>query len=128
MVGDYEVVQDFAPQDSLGHDPRNVFNSHVSVPDSLRVDHHGGAMFALLKAAGMVGPSQQTESSRLELFLEGLAQLLTPLRIAAAPRVAGRPDVPANEDMMRKRWHFQPLAGSKAAVRGAKSTRAPPPE
>src|SRR5437899_6872796 len=54
-VGDQQVVEDLAAEDRLGHDPGDILGAHPPVPDPLRIDHHGWAVFALLQAAGMIG-------------------------------------------------------------------------
>ena len=62
FIVDQKVVEDLAPQNRLGHDPRHVFDLHAAVPDSLGVDDDRRAMFALLEAAGVVGTRQRAKS------------------------------------------------------------------
>ena len=48
----------------------------------------------------------------LQLLLEGVAQRLPPVGVAAAPRVAGLADVAADEDVVGERGHGSVPGGS----------------
>ena len=106
-LGDHQVVEDLAPQDRPGDDPRDVRDGHVPVPDPLGIDHDGRPVLALVEAAGMIGPGDRPETRLLQLHLEGVLEGLTPFRVAAAPPVAGLADVAADENMMRKCGHIR---------------------
>ena len=117
MVRNQEIVEDFTPQDGLGHDPRHVLELDSAVPDPLRVDDHGRAVFALLEAAGMIGTCQQTKASGLELLLERLTERLTSIRVATTSLVAGVTDITTDENMMCKCRHLWATRHSEAFAR-----------
>jgi hypothetical protein len=48
VVGKEQVTR-ISPQDRLGHDPSDVFDLNPAIPDPLRMNHHGRAVFALLR-------------------------------------------------------------------------------
>jgi hypothetical protein len=111
IVGDQEVGQDLAPEDSLGDNARHILDLDAAIPDALRVNHDRWAVLALLEATGMIRTRQRTESGLLECDLEGLPQLLMSVRVTAPSLVAGRTNVTANENMMREGWHIRPFWG-----------------
>ncbi len=80
---------------------------YMTVPDPLRVDHHRRAMLTLFEAAGMIGANQRAEPGLLQLLLEGLAQGLLPLGVAASALVPGSTHVAADEDVMGEGRHVR---------------------
>ena len=111
------------PRIVLAHDPGHVLDLDPSVPDPLRIDHHGRAVLALLQAAGMIGTCQRPEAGRLQLLLERLAERLAAFRVATAPLVAGVTDIAADENMVGKRWHVRPSIPIASAVLRPSRTR-----
>src|SRR5262249_23143517 len=63
-ICDQQVVDDLAPKDRLGHDPTNVLDRHMAVPDSSGINHHGRSMLTLVQAARVVGPHERTQPCR----------------------------------------------------------------
>ena len=88
-VIDEEVVEDFAAEEGFLDDAGDIFESDAAVPDALGVDDDGGAMLALVEAAGLVGPSEVAEAGFLEFLFEGITQALGALGVAAS-RGGGR--------------------------------------
>src|SRR5438094_1539195 len=88
------------------HDLRDVsFRSHP-VPDSFRINDHARAVLAMIQASGFVCPYCSFQPQPLHLFLEkGLETLRSPVRATAA-RIALRPLVHADEDVMFKCRHW----------------------
>jgi hypothetical protein len=113
-VGDHEIVQDFAAQYRLLDDPWHVLDLDAAIPDSLWVNYHCRAVFALLQAAGMIRARQRPESSGLELLLEGLSQCLIAVRITTPSLVPWRTHVATYKNMMGERRHGRPIKGSMA--------------
>ena len=48
-----------------------IINMDAAVPDRIRIDHNDGAMFALVKASGLVCPHLMLKASFLDGVLEG---------------------------------------------------------
>jgi len=69
----------------LGHNLCRVFLPHIAIPDSLGVDHHHGAMFALVKATGFVDAYASPQIG----FLGQLLQLC--MQLASSIGGTGRP-------------------------------------
>ena len=89
----------------LGDDFFDVFDVDEAVPDGLGVDHDDGAVFALVEAAGFVGPDVVFEAGLLDGILEGGFELF-----ATAGKAAGTVGtfvalVGANEDVVVKFRH-----------------------
>jgi hypothetical protein len=59
----------------LFNDNFGVFGAHVSVPDSLGIDHHHGSVFALIEAAGFINPHSPAQSGFLRQLLEPRVQI-----------------------------------------------------
>src|SRR5262249_5580838 len=117
-VGDQEVIEDLPPDEGLLDDPGHVLGRHAAVPDPLGVDHDGRAVLALIEAARVVGAGERPEAGLLQGLLEGVAQVLLALGVAAAALVAGLADVAADEDMVREgrhAWVQVPARGSRRA-------------
>src|SRR4029079_2209074 len=70
LVGEHEALDELALQDVALDDLEHVGHGHVSVPDMLRVNHHGHAVGALVEAAGVVGPHDPLEAERVQPLLE----------------------------------------------------------
>jgi len=104
-VGYRQVIQDFAPHDRLGHDPRDVPDLYPTVPDSLGIDDDRWTVLALIEATGVIGPRQATETRGIQLLLERRAQRLSAFWITTAAAMAGVANVAADEDMVRESSH-----------------------
>lgn len=95
QTGDW-IAADDVLVDNLFH----VIRGDMSVPDRFRINHNRGAMFALVEASGLIGADFTFEPALGELLLEEFLQLGLRLGIAAAARMAGRPLVAADKDML----------------------------
>src|SRR5262245_51034586 len=70
----------------------------AAVPDAFGIDHHGRPELAAIETAGGID-ADIVKAEFLGARLHVVAQLLRPLLLAAAPRMAGRALVRAAEDM-----------------------------
>jgi hypothetical protein len=104
-LGNQQIVEDLPSQDGLGDDSRDVVDRDLAIPDPLRINHHGWTMFALVKAASVIGAGESTETRFLELGLESTPERLTTLGVAATPFMAGLANVSADENVMGKSRH-----------------------
>lgn len=104
-IGNHEIVEDFPSQDRSGDDPGDVLGGDSAIPDSLRIDHHGRSVLALVKAARMIGPGQYAESGLLEFQLESVPECLSARRVATTPLVARISNISADENVVRERRH-----------------------
>jgi hypothetical protein len=73
FVGDLQIGQQPIGNNGFLDDPRYIVELHVSVPDSLRIDHDGWSEFALVEATGAVDAYQGSKSPPLDLGFELLA-------------------------------------------------------
>ena len=64
----------------LGHNLLHVARMNVAVPDSLRVDHDHGTVFALVQTARFIGAHLMLKASVFDGIFEGGLQLLASLR------------------------------------------------
>ena len=82
----------------------------VTVPDGVGVDHDGGAVLALIEAAGLIGPHTNScpgplEPALGEFLFEEFLQSGFGGGVAASPRMAWRALVSADEDVFVEFWH-----------------------
>lgn len=70
-VGEAQALNGTAVEEMFGDDFFDVFDVDEAVPDGLGIDHDDGAVFALVEAAGFVGPDVVFEASFLDGVLEG---------------------------------------------------------
>ena len=58
-------------EEMFGDDLLDVFEVDEAVPDGFRIDNDDGAVFALVKAAGFIGPDVVFETGLLDGVFEG---------------------------------------------------------
>jgi hypothetical protein len=54
----------------FGYNLIYIFRFYEAVPDSVRVDHDRGAVFALVEASGLIGPDSRLQTRIFDLVLE----------------------------------------------------------
>jgi hypothetical protein len=118
-VANQEVIQDLAVQQGGLHDPRDVGERDVSVPDALRVDHDDRSVLALIETSRCVGSCEVLEADPFELSLEGVPQVLGAHCGTRTSGVSGRSAVATNEEVLRVGRH----GGSGLGVRCLKWKR-----
>ena len=105
MAGHQEPIDDFAVHDMALHDLSHVGLRPDPVPDPLRVDHNTGPVLTMIQAPGLIRAHGPLQSQPLHLFLEeGLQPLGAAIRTATL-RIALRPLVHADENVMLKCGH-----------------------
>ena len=102
---DHKSLHDVAAQEVSFNDFVDIGRLDSSIPDAGRIDDHTGAVFALVQATTAIGTHRGTKTSSPQGFLEGRPEKLGALRIAATPRMALGPLVPANKEMMSVLGH-----------------------
>jgi hypothetical protein len=70
-VGESQALDGTAVEEMLGDYLFDVFQVDEAVPDGLGIDHDYGAVFALIEAAGFVGPDVVLKTGFLDGVLEG---------------------------------------------------------
>ena len=86
----------------LFNDNFGVFGAHVSVPDSLGIDHHHGSVFALIEAAGFINPYSSGKSRIFCQLRETRVQIALSICCAGRARRVGGTHIVANKDMVFK--------------------------
>lgn len=89
-------------------DLRGIFRLHVPIPDGLGIYDHGGAMFALIEAAGLVDPHRIHKTGSLRKLLKLRVQFALAVCSARRPRRALRADIMANKNMMFENRQIEP--------------------
>src|SRR5690242_2998979 len=82
----------------------DIFCSNPAVPNPVWIYNDIRSMFALVKAAGFVGPDFVLEAACREFLLENPLQFACSARIATSSGMAGRALINADEDMLLKLW------------------------
>ena len=70
FVGEAQALDGAAGDEVLVDDLCCVFRADVAVPDGLRVDDYGGAVFALIEAASLVDADPGAKAGRLDELLD----------------------------------------------------------
>jgi hypothetical protein len=104
LIGDEQSLHWLATDNMRLDDFVHIFRLDVSVPDRFGINHHRGAKFALVEAAGFVG-AHQLDAALGQLGFEEALQLALAGGVAAAAGVAGFSLVHADKNMLFKFWH-----------------------
>jgi hypothetical protein len=111
-VGDAKPLNGAASDEVLSDDFVGVLGSYSAIPDGIGVDDHGGAVLALVEAAGLVDADAAGEAGFAgELREAGVERALTVGSARGARRVGGA-DVVTDEDVAFERWHGFRIAES----------------
>jgi len=102
LVGQAEALNGAAGNDVLVDDFGSIFGSDVAIPNSLGVDDDGGAVFALIQAAGLVYADAWAEAGGLYKLLDGGVQFALAVGVAAGARSVGGTGVGADKDVALK--------------------------
>ena len=86
----------------LHHDLLRIFGAHAAVPDGLRVNHHRGAVLALVQAAGLVDSDFAGQARVSRKLLQPGVQRARSIGGAGGPGRVGGPDVVADKDVALK--------------------------
>jgi len=120
-VGDTEPLDGAAGDEVLSDDFVGVFGFHSAIPDGVGVDDDGGAVLALVKAAGLVDADAAGEAGFAgELREAGVQGALAVSRARGAGRVGGA-DVVTDEDVAFEWWHGFRIAESAVLAALAES-------
>jgi hypothetical protein len=101
-VGEAQALDGTAVEEMLGDDFLDVFDADEAVPDGLGVDNDDRTVFALVEAAGFVGPDVVFEASVLNGVFEGGFELFAAVGEAAGTVGAFVAFVGADEDVVVK--------------------------
>ena len=100
LIGDAQPLHRPARDQVLGDNLRGVFGPHLPVPDGLRVDHHRGAVLALVKAAGFVDPDTAAQAGFFRQLLEPGVQFALSVHGAGRPRRIRGADIMTDKNMV----------------------------
>ncbi len=87
------------------HDLIDIAELDALVPDGFGINDDGNASLAGVEATGRVGPDLEAESARGNGIFKGEPDFEGTLGVAAAPRVAVRAIIRANEKMLLEGGH-----------------------
>jgi hypothetical protein len=104
-VREQKPLDGTAVNQMLVDDLRYVLPMHEAVPDRVRVDHHNGAVLALVEAAEFVRPHLTLQPGVFDSFLEGVLQLPAAMASAARPRGVFVALIGADKEVMLKLCH-----------------------
>jgi hypothetical protein len=85
-AGEAQAFHRAAVDEVFGDDFAHVLKLDEAIPDGLGIDHHRGAVLALIEAAGLVGADEMLEASVFDGVFECGFELLTAMRKAAWAR------------------------------------------
>ncbi len=120
-VGEAEALDGTAVEDVFGDDLVYVFDVDEAVPDGLGVDDDGGAVLALVEAAGFVGADGVLEAGVFDGVFEGGFELFAAAGAATGTGGGAVALVGADEDVVVKLRHVLEILwglGGKVGVRG----------
>jgi hypothetical protein len=104
-VGEAQALNGTVVEEVFGDDLGDVFDVDEAIPDGLGVDHDDRTVFALVEAAGFVGPDVVLEAGFLDGVFEGRFELFAAAGKAAGTGGAFVAFVGADEDVVVKFWH-----------------------
>ena len=73
------------------------------IPGAFRIDHHARPIFAMVQAAGLIGPNRSFDAQPLDLFFKESMQPFGALVGTAPARVAFGPLIDTDKNMMGER-------------------------
>jgi hypothetical protein len=117
FVGNEEALDGPSVDDVRLDDLVDIVGGDAAVPDRVRINDDGGAVFALVETSGHVGAHALSESAESQFLFEEELQLGLACRITAAARVPGIALIAANEQVLLKLGHSINLQDSEAELR-----------
>jgi hypothetical protein len=118
IFGEHEALDRFAVHDVGFDNLVDIVRRNPSVPDSIRINDHGGSVLALIQTSRHVGAHSFFEASKCELLFEEKLQLGLARRIAATARMAWIALIAADEQMPFKLGHNPNLQDFGGGGRG----------
>ena len=103
LVGEAQALDGAAGDEVLVDDFGGVFQADVAIPDGLGVDHDGGAVLALIEAAGLVDADARGEAGGLGKLLDGRVELGLAVGVARGARGILGAGIGADKDVAFKR-------------------------
>jgi hypothetical protein len=120
LLGNAQPLHWPAAYKVLGNNFFGIFGLHVAVPDRVGVNHHRGAVLALVKAAGLIDSHLRAQSSLPRQLLQPRMQIAFSILRATGPRRIGGSDI-----MTDKNVAFE--CGQAANLLGIDNLRVKPP-
>jgi len=110
--------------DDVGlHDLVDICFGDPAVPNCLGIDHHVGAMLALVETPGLVRAHSAFQSTFGEFLLEEFLQASFGCWIAASPGMPRRALVSTDEDVLFEFWHQRPPEQISTTILTRKASR-----
>jgi hypothetical protein len=103
LLGDAQALDGPSADEMLLDDGGGIGGLHVAVPDGFGVNHHSGAVLALVKAAGLVDAHLARKAGRLGELLQLGVQIALSIGSARRPRSIGGTGIMADENVVFKR-------------------------
>jgi hypothetical protein len=104
-AGEAQTLHGATMDEVFGDNFFYIFKLDKAIPNGLGIDHHRGAVLALVEAAGLVGADKMLEASIFDGVLESGFKLFAATRKAARTRRGLVALVGADEDVVLKFRH-----------------------
>jgi hypothetical protein len=104
-VGEAQALDWLPAYDVDVDDFVHVGFGHETVPNCIGIDDKVWPVLALIEATSLIRAHRALQSALSQLLLKQLLQLALSERIATSARMARRPLVSANENMLFEFWH-----------------------
>jgi hypothetical protein len=102
LVGEAQALDGTAADEMLAHDLLGILGLDVAVPDGLGIDDDGGAVLALVEAAGLVDAHAAAEVCGLRGLLQGYMNIASATGCTRGTRRTVWALIGTDKDMMFK--------------------------
>lgn len=116
-IGKNQSFNRFTAEDMAIDDFLNIGSCHASIPHSVRIDHHIGAVLALVETSGLIGTNSMLQSAFCQLLFEDPLQLALAGGITAAARMSLRALINADKNMFVEFRHANNVADFDVGAR-----------
>jgi hypothetical protein len=105
MAGHQEPFDDFTLENVAFHQFRHIGFRADPIPGALGIDHDAWPIFAMIQTAGLIGSNRSFDPQPFHLFFKEGMQSLRSLIGTAPARVAFRPLIDTDKNMMGEGGH-----------------------
>lgn len=109
MTRHQKPFDDFTLENVSLHQFRHIGFRADPIPGAFGIDHHAGSIFAMIQAAGLIGPNRTFDTQPFDLFFKEGMQTFGPAFGTAPARVALGPLIDADKNMMGEGRHESTL-------------------
>lgn len=109
MTRHQKPFDDFTLENVSLHQFRHIGFRADPIPGAFGIDHHAGSIFAMIQAAGLIGPNRTFDTQPFDLFFKEGMQTFGSAFGTAPARVALGPLIDADKNMMGEGRHESTL-------------------